>query len=90
MGTVGASVELYGDLDLPDVLQRSDPMEDPKTMEDSPKWELIYEDSSKQDVTDRLHVDGGYLYRTRVMAGATTSASGQVAVAVAFVPEKLF
>jgi len=65
-------------------------MEDPKTMEDSTQWELIHEDASKQDVTDRLRVSHGWIYRTRIMAGASTGASGQVAVAMAFVPEIQF
>jgi hypothetical protein len=30
----------------------------------------------------------GYLYRTVVLAGATTSAAGQVAVAMSFVPDR--
>ena len=63
-------------------------MEDPKTMEDSAQWELIYQDSSKQDTTDRLAVNGGHLYRTRIIAGASTAASGQVAVSMVYVPER--
>ena len=54
------------------------------------KWEMLYEDASKQDITDRMKVSHGWLYRTRVTAGATTSASGQVAVAMTFVPEISF
>jgi hypothetical protein len=61
-------------------------MEDPKTMEDKPKWELIHEIPS-QDVTDRLRVENGWLYRNRVQAGATTAASGQIAVAMVYVPD---
>jgi hypothetical protein len=62
-------------------------MEDPKTMEDSPKWEMVCEAIPKQDVTDRLRVENGWLYRSRLQAGATTEASGQLAVAVVYVPD---
>jgi hypothetical protein len=61
-------------------------MEDPATMVDSPQWELVNEVPA-QDVTDRMRVNGGYIYRNRVQAGATTRASGQVAVALVFVPD---
>lgn len=68
-------------------------MEDPKTMADSPPdavqstWELVTEKPG-QDKTDRLRVDTGWLYRTTLFAGATTKASGQVAVALTFVPDR--
>jgi len=61
-------------------------MEDPKTMEDSPKWEIVHE-IPKQDVTDRLRIENGWLYRSRLQAGATTEASGQLAVAMVYVPD---
>jgi hypothetical protein len=61
-------------------------MEDPTTMEDpAVDWELVCE-TPGQDVTDRLRVDAGYLYRSTWFAGATTKNAGQVAVALAFVP----
>jgi hypothetical protein len=62
-------------------------MEDPKTMEDSPKWELIYEIPS-QDRLDRFRVDTGWLYRTTIQAGASTKSSGQVAVSMTLVPDR--
>jgi len=62
-------------------------MEDPKTMEDKPKWELVAETMPSQDLTERLRVEQGWLYRTRVLAGATTEASGQIAVAMVYVPD---
>jgi hypothetical protein len=61
-------------------------MEDPKTMEDKPKWEVVAEIPS-QDLLDRMRVENGWLYRTRIQAGATTEASGQLAVAMVYVPD---
>jgi hypothetical protein len=63
-------------------------MEDPKTMEDTPKWEVVLQTVPGQDYTQRLRVDTGYLYCRVVLAGATTNASGQVAVAMTFVPDR--
>jgi len=68
-------------------------MEDPKTMADTDtqSWQMVTETIKGQDYTQRLRVDAGYpgyLYRTVVMAGATTPAAGQVAVAMIFVPDR--
>ena len=66
-------------------------MEDPKTMEDSNpqgQWEEIVTEIPGQVWTDRLRVDTGYIYRTTSIAGATTKQAGQVAVAMAFVPDR--
>ena len=60
-------------------------MEDPSTMEDKPQWELVNEQPG-QNSTHRLRCDGGWLYRSVWFAGATTGQSGQVAVALAYVP----
>ena len=62
-------------------------MEDPDTMEDK-KWEPVIEVIKGQDWTERLFVGHGYLYRTTVIAGATTKSAGQVATALAFVPAR--
>jgi hypothetical protein len=62
-------------------------MEDPSTMQDKPTWELVTEQPG-QDKTDRLRVTNGWVYRSVWYAGATTKASGQVAVALAFVPDE--
>ena len=62
-------------------------MEDPKTMADAPTWELVTEKPGC-DITDRLRVDTGYLYRVQLFAGATTKQAGQVAVAMTFVPDR--
>ena len=64
-------------------------MEDPSTMEDKPKWEMVTEKIPGQDFTEKLKVETGYLYRTTVIAGATTSSAGQVAVAQTFVPDSV-
>lgn len=62
-------------------------MEDPNTMADPPAWEVMIEIPG-QDRLDRLRVATGWLYRTTVQAGATTKSSGQIAVALAFVPDR--
>jgi hypothetical protein len=64
-------------------------MEDPNTMADTPKWEIVTEKIPGQDFTEKLKVETGYLYRTTVIAGATTDAAGQVAVAQTFVPDSI-
>jgi hypothetical protein len=63
-------------------------MEDPSTMADSSKWEMVVETMPGQDYTQRLRVDAGYLYCRTTLAGASTKASGQVAVALSFVPDR--
>jgi len=63
-------------------------MEDPSTMADSPEYEMVCEEIPGQSWTDRLRVDTGWLYRTTVLAGVTTRASGTPAVALAFVPDR--
>jgi hypothetical protein len=68
-------------------------MEDPKTMEDTnPQevWETVCEQppDMSQDLLQRIRVDSGWLYRLQVLAGASTKSSGQVAVALAFVPDR--
>jgi hypothetical protein len=66
-------------------------MEDPETMEDSNpqgEWETVVEEIPGQSSLDRIRVDSGWLYRQTTLAGATTKASGQVAVALTFVPDR--
>lgn len=66
-------------------------MEDPETMEDSnpqEEWENVVEAIPGQDMLDRIRVDSGWLYRQTMIAGATTKQAGQVAVALAFVPDR--
>jgi hypothetical protein len=63
-------------------------MEDPSTMAD-PTWEMVTEKIPGQDYTERLKVETGWLYRTIVVAGATTDAAGQVAIAQTFVPKSI-
>ena len=53
-----------------------------------PQYEMVCETVKGQHWTDRLRVDTGYLYRTVMIAGATTPAAGQVAIALAFVPDR--
>jgi hypothetical protein len=63
-------------------------MEDPSTMADGPAWETVVETVKGQDYTERLRVDAGFLYKHTQIAGATTDQAGQVAVALAFVPDR--
>jgi hypothetical protein len=68
-------------------------MEDPKTMEDTnpqAQWETVCEQvpTMAQDVLERIRVDSGWLYRASMIAGASTKSAGQVAVALAFVPDR--
>jgi hypothetical protein len=63
-------------------------MEDPSTMEDAPKWEVVTEQVKGQIWTDRLRVDTGFLYRSTHIAGATTGVAGQVSQSMAFVPDR--
>lgn len=68
-------------------------MEDPKTMQDTnpqEQWETVCEQqpSQAQDILERIRVDSGWLYRATLIAGASTKSSGQVAVALTFVPDR--
>jgi hypothetical protein len=48
------------------------------------QWEIVVKDQNATD-TERLRVDGGWLYRTRIKAGPNDHPS--IGVAMCFVPE---